>query len=260
MKNALVIGAGKSGTSGLCFALAKALNMRFEFEHDSGVDRNVIRKKLLGPACYLNADRYEHVFFLTRDPRDRFISALVYGLTTRETDIVYEADKAIHFFKLFRRKETERDFPVSEIFNEAGAMECLQKNMNPQLDSFSLGFYEKNKDIENFHLVFFSDICKGDFNAVEKVVRKNLIITMGPLSHLVYRINRAEQWRDWFTQTDVEKFREISEAWGRTYGIEIDHRLECNKINSAVCSEWFANRVNQNRANIGLPKIEFEKT
>jgi len=258
MKNALIIGAGKSGTSGLCFAMARAMNMRYEFEHDTGDDRNVIRKKLWGECCVLNSERYEHIFFITRDPRDRFISALLYGLTTPEVDVYKEKEYAEHFFRLLRRKEQERDFSTMKIYREAVRLNCVQRNMDPQLDWLSLEAFNKYQDLENFHLVFFDDIANGDFSAVENVIRKKLTFTVGPVSHLVYRANRSGQWRDWFTDSDVENFRGIVESWGETYGIEIDHKLEDKKIEPGVCSHWFATQINLHRRRGNLEQIEFE--
>ena len=224
----MVLGEGKSGTTALLRSVATAIGEPHELfepkiltQEDLVPDPLVVKKLLLN---WRNRDdelksHFDKLLFISRDPRDRLISHLLYDaynaapsltsaqreqwlkvLTAKATDPASISFMAL----LFRWWEiAERDL----LSHHVRAVERVRKFFRRQYQGFNLLKYE--------------DYVDGNFDELNAYL--GLEIAPGVVEQDEQRVDRRGthgEWRSWFTAEDLTVMRPITDVGLTTQGYD----------------------------------------
>lgn len=222
----LIIGQGKTGSSALFYAIVEQLEdckATFEprpIEPEHLEAENVVIKKLIE---YLNEDEeklfdvFDKRIQLVRDPRDSIISRLLYTVWDRK--FAYDDEKLEVFLNAVRQKEEEpRSIGVKELYDLMDRLDGTAIIESVKLlNTKSLGFLRKHGDA--FYLFHYEDFIRGNLDGLREYLGLNISNDV-KVAETFQRVTRKKgfgDWKDWFTESDVDFFRkeffEISAAF-----------------------------------------------
>jgi hypothetical protein len=238
-----IFGAYKSGTTGLFYKIRNSLpaGARLLFEPAAYVpepgEGYVVAKVMIGcppPSAYETFLGFDRKIYLVRDPRDWLISGLLF-VAQQESAIYNDAGKLAHLISLFRQKENDpRSLTVCELL-EAQFMASRGESLADarawlvrQYD-WLLAFDTKIGE----HLrVKYEDFVDDRLAALATYLGTRLhgkAIVDEPHDH-VPRSMRHGDWRNWFTERDVEFFRPLFSSYMRHFGYAEDWRLAAHPV------------------------------
>lgn len=226
----LIVGEGKSGTTALLRSVSSALGSPEELfepvrmtEDDLGPSSLVVKKLLLNWKANENdlLDHFDKRISIVRDPRDRLVSHLLYDSYNKAE--LLDADQREKWLALLSRKtRNPAGMPFVRLINAWWRLtrSDLMSHYVRSLDR-STGF---NRRIgEHFHLLTYEDYVDGNFSEVNRYlgfdIRPGVV---RPAESRVSRSNTHGEWRNWFTDIDVEVFRPMTHEWQRQNGY--DHK------------------------------------
>lgn len=226
----LIVGEGKSGTTALLRSVSAALGTPAEiFEpiqlsaHDLGPTPLVVKKLLLNWKANENdlLDHFDRRIFIVRDPRDRLVSHLLYDAYNKA--LLLDAEQREKWLTLLGRKtRNPSGMPLVRLMNAWWRLSRsdLMSHYVRSLDR-STGFSRRVG--EHFHLLTYEDYVDGNFDDLNRYL--GIDLQAGVVNANESRVSRSQthgEWRQWFTDIDVEIFRPMTHDWQKANGY--DHR------------------------------------
>ncbi|MFZ5802461.1 MAG: sulfotransferase family protein [Candidatus Omnitrophota bacterium] len=265
----LIQGVPKSGTTALYYHLKASMPKRtvclFEpvaFQPaDERAGRDLLAKILIynhSKMRYETFRSFEKKILLVRDPRDVLISRLLYQSAYHE---LYGTDEiAKSFYHLLRDKEkSPRQGSFLQLalyvrqYSEFSLRSCFQPfEMMLRWDTAGAFVYH------------YEDLCEGRFSALEDYLgfKLNGQCKVPSLHARVGRTRSFGSWRDWFTQEDVDYFREPLGSFMKRFGYDPDDwdlRSEA-VIPSEHASLYFLKLVNEVRREKKMKPLKIKES
>lgn len=212
----LVVGQSKTGTTALLAAISRSIGVEAtHFEPSSLLDvdasgDNIIVKRLLDTFRWTEPpafDLFDTRFLIYRDPRDRYISWLLYDMYGR--DAMLDDERYGSWLELLAKKQ-RRPRSVSVTALTYRYWELTGVNLLHALgktNEILVGLLRSHGEL--FTLVRYEDFVSGDTSAIEKALGLPVASTAtvtGPESR-VARTKGFGSWQRWFTPADLEVFR-----------------------------------------------------
>jgi hypothetical protein len=212
----LIVGQSKTGTTGLFYALRRALPAPLAEYFETPPERidltapALLAKQLFEatapPAAGFLA-RFDRVFALQRDPRDRLISQFLFRST--RLDYLRDEAQAEAFLALLRRKEADPAaldlLEMIAVGVTAGRPEFVDAGIHQALAYAA--WLEGHG--EALHRLRYEDMVAGRLRplaAALGVGEVRLVEPAAPFRH-VLRSGGSGAWRRWLTGRDVDRLR-----------------------------------------------------
>lgn len=266
--NILIAGLSKTGTTGLLYLIVNSLgndpSIYFEPECcpkiSSGNSDSVI-KVLIGPKLKCDTFKYlEKKITIIRDPRDKIVSSLLYS--QYHANYLNDSTKIKTVLKVLRRKEINPSkISIREIMDVVGDVsgkprtaEHYRARIKNSLDWFDnfLAFMP-----ETF-LYKYEDFVVGDYAKLENYLGFQMSGEAEVPEKLkrVSRTKGSDNWRNWFTEEDVDFYEPILSPWLARYGYAAeDWRLnDSPMIQPQHCSKYFLQLIEEQRELQGYAK------
>ena len=170
-----------------------------------------------------------------RDPRDRLISALLFGLHGVEQD---EFDRRMSLLKKKEQLKTHYSFiqliqdiyPKLSLDQVRGFLISHIELLQSCIDQYSAGQIVHYEDLINHHTEELADYLGVDLSGPVIV----------PARHAyAKRSTKVAQWQDWFTFDDVSFLKPVFDAFMQQYGYMCDWKLnDMPEILPEHCSEF----------------------
>lgn len=225
----LIVGEGKSGTTALMRSVADCLDDPVELfeprllEADNLNPESLVVKKLL-----LNWRRKEAEFLplfdkrvlITRDPRDRLISHLLYD-AYNQAPRLSQAQRDRWVDALQTKVDSPRSLSVGDLMNLWWRISRVDLLSN-YVRALDRGITFQNRTADQFFVVKYEAYVDGDFGELNTYLRLN--ISPGVVRGSEARVSRSKAsgaWRNWFTQNDVALFRPMTHRWLKTTGADV---------------------------------------
>ena len=224
----LIIGEGKSGTTALMRSVSDCLNNPEELfeprllEAEALTAESLVVKKLL-----LNWRRKETKFLplfdkrllITRDPRDRLISHLLYDAYNQAPKLSQE--RRDRWLKALGTKvNAPHSLSVSDLLNLWWRISRVDLLSN-YVRALDRGVAFQNRTADHFHTIRYETYVDGEFDELNAYLGLN--IAAGVVRGSEARVSRSKSsgaWRDWFTQSDVSLFRPMTHRWLKVTGAD----------------------------------------
>jgi hypothetical protein len=278
----VIFGLAKSGTTALFYILKRSLPSRTVcmFEPRSFDARAVRRKPIRSffkgnrepnvlakvlpfrpndPADAESFCHFEKQIFIIRDPRDRIISRLLYGIY--DSNFFDDDRKVTTFLEMLKQKESDsssvsvKDLLAAfaalngEIFSfDDWARSYRQKSIDKPLD-----FHEQHADLFLFKYEAMID-QRLDHLAQYLGLTIHGPVSVAPELNRVTRTKNYGDWRNWFTTEDVESLRPVLQSFLDRYYPQADWELSASPSIAAAHGSLYIQRiVNDRRAIMKRP-------
>lgn len=202
---------------------------------------------------------FEKQILTARDPRDRVVSRLLYGVHSAK---FYGRDADVGaLFRLLERKESDpRSVSIRELLktlaeldgaefsSDAWAAEQGRHSVRAPLD-----FHERHPEV---FLLKYEEMVEGRLGPLEEYLGLRLTgeAAVPPELGRVTRTKGYGNWRDWFTEGDVEYLRPVLRPYLDRYYPEADWTLNARpSVPAEFCSGYVERLVNERRAAANLP-------
>ncbi len=260
----LIAGLAKTGTTALLYLLKNSLpsvdEVLFEPKtcdadwlagHPNALAK-VILDKQLRVADFM---AFERKITIVRDPRDRLISALLYGQF--HANYLFDDDKVALVRQCLERKEQDpAAVSLTEILQllrrVSGAPAIANHRHLARLAAHLEVFDSYCAATPDALLYRYEDLVAHDYRPIEQHLGIRLAGAPVVPEHLrrVERTKDAGGWRHWFTAADVEAFRPVLGAWMDKHGYDsADWRLsDTPRIDPEHCSRYFERLVTESKA------------
>jgi hypothetical protein len=266
----LIVGLPKSGTTALLFKLKQALPAhalclyepkRFEPCTTSG-KQDVLAKILigaLGDVDYPSFREFDKRILIVRDPRDHFVSRLLYRACA-DPEFRNDDAKVSAFVETMRQKEADpRSLSLLTLLDRYND---LRDDGRPQISapgavyrSWAIGSYPMaltfHRQEGEFLIYKYEDLVAGFHapleNYLDIAVPPGAAIVAEQYDH-VFRTGSAGDWVNWFTAPDVEFFRPHLLPYMLEYGYADDWTLAAApRIKSEHASKFVLRSVAHRR-------------
>jgi hypothetical protein len=266
----LILGMPKTGTTALYSKIRNSfkgdINCIFEpKQYDENDSENVLAKVLFSDreTDYNSFLEFDKKIIIVRDLRDWIISSLLYGFSYGKKCFRNET-LVLDILRLLRQKEIDpNSVSLLKIFNSVkfGPDTNFEINAHNPLGLLNrfIGFHNSNED---FFLIKYEDFVDGRLNGLEEYLgfRLDGSSEVGPTLNRVVRTKGYGNWKDWFTQEDINYFRPIFTPFMERYSYGGDWRVNVDKrINPEHCSLYALRNINEKRNNAGLEYIGFNE-
>ena len=237
-RSIIILGAGKSGTSGLYAsvkqglenAIGRPIRMFFELYDLSVLDeyrkRPLLVKMLLERVMLIDRSqlrRFDKRVLIVRDPRDVLVSRLMWqlvgfpGFRTRAN-----IDRAI---EIFRRKEADpQSISLSELYRTLGEIGENPTWLESAHKLSYLPLRMSDDEIASMHCVRYEDYVEdrlddlADYLGFQPVPRA----VPPPPNDVTFRAASHGDWRRWFTPEDDDHFNTGSGTNLRALGYAVE--------------------------------------
>jgi hypothetical protein len=278
----VIFGLAKSGTTALFYKIKNSLQQDticlFEprsydasMVHKRSIksvlgrrnERNVLAKVLpfrpTSPADVDSFSDFESKILIIRDPRDRLISRLLYGVY--DSDLCRHDDKVKAFLEILKQKETDPEsVSVKTLlvffaklngasFSLNGwAVDHLQHAIRKPID-----FYDQRSDLFLFK---YEDMIDQRFASLEEHLEIPLKgeAVVAPELDRVVRTRGYDGWRHWFTAEDVDYLLPVMQPFLNRFYPDADWKLSASpSIPREHGSGYIERIVNDRRAVLKQP-------
>lgn len=243
MNRYLILGLAKTGTTLLFHKIKNALPGRYQaiFEKSDEetfhqLPETVIAKMLIGPNILANfgswddfetkvLKQFDKIIYIVRDPRDRLISSLLFAPHQAYKRDQLTEQQVQKFIKKLREKEVA---PHSTSLQEIQQFHSNLKTPSyvpepspsdtpspvahetpPTMDPYLLSL-ELHDRFPNLHVIKYEDIVDGNLEEIERYLNLELERETEVSKGFSYvkRSGSYGAWKSWFTEQDVEDFRQ----------------------------------------------------
>jgi len=217
----LILGQGKSGTTGLLYAIHDVLKRATGRQHTvifeppdlktvGRFTRDIVVKKLIGTINdheHKLLKQYKHIVWIERDPRDVVVSRFLYNF--RHRPLRNNPEQLKIMLDLLRKKESD---PLSVDFCELietgkrfDGVDVIESTEIDQEKAEAVWNSFKKKPV----VVCYEDFVAGETSNIEKVFSApiNVHVEIPPPRNRVVRTKGAGDWQNWFTQKDTEQLK-----------------------------------------------------
>ena len=266
----VIIATGKSGSTGLYFKIKNSLPRETVclFEPDSldaetkqlmsqdGTEPFVLAKVLAihppNPFPFEDFLCFDRKILLTRDPRDRHISALLYGLL--ESPFLNDEEKMHSFLELLQRKEAQpNSVPVREIHEHY--MKLMDRDDFPEWRAQYQKFFvdplsQIASTLPDLFVLKYEDFVDDQLTELESYLGLPL---RGPavVDREFSRVERTRSyggWKDWYTHEDIEFYEPVFTPLLERYDYSTEWKLNSIPvIDPRTTSEYFIRITNERR-------------
>lgn len=246
----VILGLAKTGTTGLFYKIKNSLGADtlcfFEpqkIEIDKlGNTKNVLVKELLWSKDrnYSIYPSFDKKILIVRDPRDYFISSLIYSSFFHGSFISKEVLSRV--FSIIQQKENN-----SDLVSFMNLVEELKQSVSNKPDRLIMWkdqinrFMNFHRDHQDFFVFKYEDLVKQDFVKLEEYLGLKLSGSSDvdvSLSRVV-RSKKSNNWKSWFTTQDVSYFQNYVKEFMMTYSYFCDWELNNDRsIPKAEASEY----------------------
>jgi len=266
-KGVIILGAAKSGTTALFYAIQNTLSKRHGitvtglFEPveadrigaylDNGRDSIPLIKMLIAP--FLRKDlasflRKKYKAFdgackkiiIYRDPRDNVISRLVFMLP--KLIKLSEQKKIDEIVELFRRKEQAPDsLSVVHIIKEVGRISGNENLLENVRDNALLPAKMKRESGSEYYMLSYEHFVEGQFDGLNRYLGFDVDpnFEVGERHSYVTRTKSSGSWKDWFLQEDIDYFVKAVPSDYRDLGFDVGQQANAQKqIDPKTSSEY----------------------
>jgi len=251
----LIAGFAKTGTTGLFFKIRNSINGNcrelFEartYKHDLDDDKKtVLAKVLIGAGNYewnyKSYSSFDKKILIIRDPRDTFISYLVYRIL--HSRFLNDKVRVELFIDLLRKKEESPDsvnvLDIVSLFyklSERYFDDAIFKNDTINQTNFLIDFLEYYND---FFILRYEDFVDEKLDELEKYLGFKLSGSSEVIKDLqrVVRTKSYGNWKNWFTNKDVEYFKPLFKNFMNHFSYDDEWELNKEKkILPEHCSKY----------------------
>jgi hypothetical protein len=222
----LILGAAKSGTTALFYAVRTAMEQRVGqpieglFERrspatikaylDGSADPAKLSKALLGPTLRGNPkviERFDRKVVIYRDPRDNIVSRLLF--MPAKLFRPSEHDKTAKLIDLIRRKEADpTSISVTAIITEMATLAGRDDLLDNMRNNAVLPAKVKREHGDRWHMMPYDRLIAQDFAALGDYVGFPIggDYAVGAQHGYVARGKGSGEWRNWFLPEDLPFF------------------------------------------------------
>jgi hypothetical protein len=251
----LIAGLARSGTTALFFKLKQAAP---EISRCLYEPSRLDQPRLSGAPSVLakividDPDRLDYASFrdfnkkilITRDPRDNLLSHVLYRPCIPE--FRYDDSKLAMFTDALRLKEANPGsisvLGLVHLFNRLVGQDWLSRFT--RLTKTALDFHDEDDD---FFVYCYEDFVAGQYEALEKYLGRKIPdgeTSVAEQYEHVVRTKKAGDWKNWFTEEDVNYFRPHLAPYMQRYGYPDDWTLAAEPhINPEHGSEFVRRSV-----------------
>ena len=231
----LVVGMSKTGTSGLCYRIAGAMESKPHILDEPGSIRegdlaheNIVVKMLTNPGTKRKAaifadESFERHFdkkvMIVRDPRDTIISRVLYQAAFH---VIWEwdASRITAYLDLLRRKEQNpRSVSMLSLFNDILAPRSIYDGFE------SIVQFSRTRGTAYF-CVRYEDFVRNKLEGLEEYLGiglgRNSEVVLPKSRQRVARSKASGQWRSWFTEEDIRFFKPSILPYMKELGYQCD--------------------------------------
>lgn len=276
-KNIIILGAGKSGTTALFYAVRQAIvdatgkQIEGLFEPTekpviaeylrSGKDVIPLVKVLLGPILRKGRDVisiFDKRIVIYRDPRDNIVSRIVFMLPR-----VAPRSEA-QLIEMFRQKERDPEsISVLAMLREIGRVSERKNLPEAVRENSILAARLKQERAQDLFLMPYDDMVEGRFGALNAYLNLDVKpgVEVAQRHSFVVRTKGSGEWRNWFLEEDVQFFaKDVADEFA-ILGFEANEAPSSDKkINPATTSEYvsmmFARELEKRREKKRKAKAE----
>ncbi|MGE0704587.1 MAG: hypothetical protein AB7P22_11705 [Vicinamibacterales bacterium] len=253
-------GMAKSGTTALFYAVRSGMPpgtlCLFEPKRYRPVPTpHVLAKILANPGVDWSAfKRFHKKLHIARYPRDRLISAGLYGIYGYPRPISQDAEARL--LDLIRRKEADStSLSFRDICDQFGQI-LGGDRIAGYLTRLELGCrtFLQHRD---FHCVRYEDFVAGNVQAIEAYLGFDLpgAVQVAPSVKRVERTKGSGDWRNWFTAADVDFFRpRLREAFGVLGYEDVWDLSPSPRVDPKHGSDYVARLIADQRRKFDRPK------
>lgn len=200
---------------------------------------------------------------MVRDPRDRLISRLLYGVYS--SNFHEKDDKVRAFVELLKKKEADpSSVPViallqtfTELNGEVFSPDAWAAHHRCHAVQRPFDFHDARP---NLFVYKYEEMVAQRFERLEMYLRVPLKgdATVSPELSRVVRTKRAGYWRDWLTIEDVQYLRPVLQPYLDLYYSEADWDLNPSPVIPAEHGSGYVARiVNERRMLRNLPSFKY---
>jgi len=283
----VIFGLSRSGTTALFYLLKNSLHrntvclfepLRFD---EKDIRRNKFKELLFGrrdenvlakvlsfrpdyPADTDSFASFDKQVLIVRDPRDRLISRLLYGV--HASNFCDQPDRAQSFISVLKRKEADpASISIMTLLETFATLNGEQFSFDAWASHYSrhsinrpLAFHDTNPQLFLFR---YEDLIDGRLQELGDYIGASLGGTATVPQQLA-RVERTKDygaWRDWFTKEDVAKLQPVLQPFLDRYYSGADWILKDRPaIRPEHGSSYVEGLINQRRALIKLPALRHD--
>lgn len=259
-----IFGPYKTGTTGLYYKIANSINYPliklFEpkniLPHKIDTNSWMLAKVILwyresGPIVnYSDFLRFDKRIYLVRDPRDWVISGTLF--TIQEDPTLYgNQPKLEQILSIIRDKEKNPSgislktilYKVLSLSDQNSFEEII--DWIPKHFKWLVKFQNM---LGNHSLVYYEDFVDNHIKSLENYLGFSLTgkATVAPIHEHVPRSLSYENWRNWFTDEDIDFFRPLFKDYMMEYGYKDEWLLnKRQRIKPCEATEYIIRTVNK---------------
>ncbi len=241
----------------------KTIKSLFARRHEPDVLAKVLPFRPGAPADAESFFHFERQILIVRDPRDRLISRLLYGVW--HSGLCHNDSKLKTFIEMLRQKEIDpgsvsvRNLlaAFTELSGEAFSFPTWAADYWRHSIRKPLDFYDTHGSVFLFK---YEDMIDRQFGGLEKYLGVPLKgdACVPPELARVTRTRNYGGWRDWFTQEDIEALRPVLQPFLDRYYPEADWQLNRSpSIPAEYCSRYVERIVNDRRLSLKRPPFVY---
>ena len=224
-----ILSLARSGSTLLYYILSDTLGGKATryFEPTSrdliNFNTNDLLVKMVPPAMNWEPDasflaRFDHVAYLVRDPRDRMISSLLFGLHGGDERTVSTRAEILR-----KKEQTPAAYPFVDLVQDLLPHLTVER-IQDHLASIHKNFLNHLSSCSSAIVLRFEDMIHSDFNALEEVL--GAISRAQPIMETRHlhgsRIKIAGDWKNWLTAADQPVFEPVFAEWIERFDYDPD--------------------------------------
>ncbi len=265
-KKIVIFGQYKSGTTGLLFKIRNSLpkNTRMLLEPKTYTPRRnddkrfILAKVIAGitdgkeTADYESFMHFDKKIYIVRDPRDWIVSALLFIIQQEPT--IYKNDNNVYkIIEILKKKEKDpKSISVVKViehiisFIPNRSTELLRRQLFERYN----WVFEFEKRLDNYCTIKYEDFVEDKLTDVERYLGIKLTGAAqvdNQYGH-VARTKSYGDWKNWYTEEDIEFFKPIFSGYMDKFGYEDEWKLnEEQIIKPEFCTEYVKKTVKMRR-------------
>lgn len=255
----VIAGQAKSGTTALYYALKQSLPRKytclFEPRSYNAADREgrVLAKVLINPSVKLDDfETFHKKIFLVRDPRDNLVSRLLYAVYDQK----FSADDGeVRFFieRLEQKRREPARVPLLELLKALSDL-----SGEDMLERFILR-YRIGLKFDTLHRNYFvykyEHFVGGQSSGLDEYLgfAVNFNVNVDVAHGRVARTKGSGDWRNWFTEHDVQYFSGIYHEYLVKYGYDSEWKLSAEPEILPEHSTEYVRRLVRERLSLPRP-------
>lgn len=259
MRHTVIVGASKTGTTGLFYAVVRGLEETGEpiyslYEKhaastydslDKYAPERLVVAKLLVTNKEFDSDvaaPFKYRILIVRDPRDTLVSALLF-FPILAVNANVDAAAIDAFADLIRRKEQDpRSIPIRTLLGHGYALLTPDRTATGKFAARFNKTIRYHEKVPSF-VVKYESFVDGDLAGAEEYLSMKLgERAAGSSRSHISRSGRYGGWRSWFVAEDVEHFRPLLARYMQRYGYEDDWELPAEPVIDPATASAYVER------------------